>query len=353
MDTRYQTKLWMSAIALVLAIGQGCSSGSVGYTVDSEGGGRGMGEDEVLMGSTDQAGSPVNGIGEYAEGRSFNESGESYDPGAMGFSRAYNHEGTPDGMDIKNGGYNHNGLQYFEPGSGPNGAMSEYGHNYAGVPGYGSNNGPVSGFGSGYADSMNPGPEAWAEAFLRGNGSAGEDMSGGTVHSSQGYIRDGNGGLVPEHIDQDVLVAKANPYNSSSDNGHSDGHSMQRTRGSLMNGGHMGEEGEVKDVYFAFDSWKISQEGAYSLQADAEWLKSNPGERVTIEGHCDERGTQDYNMVLGKKRAEAARAYLVDLGVNSSQLKVVSYGKERPFCSEQNEHCYQQNRRGHMAVRSN
>lgn len=292
-------------------------------------------------------------------GRSFTESGESYDPGAVGFSRAYNHQGTPDGMDIKNGGYNYNGLQYFEPGSGPDGATSDYGHNYAGVPGYGSNNGPVTGFGNGYADSINPGPEAWAEAFLRGNGSGvGQDgslesMSGGTVHSSQGYIRDGNGGLVPEHVDQDVRVAKANPYNSTNDNGHDGGHPMQRTRGSMMNGGYTGGDGEVKDVYFAFDSWKISQDGAYSLQSDAEWLKSNPGHGVTIEGHCDERGTQDYNMVLGKKRAEAAKAYLVDLGVNPTQLKVVSYGKERPFCFEQNEHCYQQNRRGHMAVRSN
>ena len=123
--------------------------------------------------------------------------------------------------------------------------------------------------------------------------------------------------------------------------------------GSSVSGRHMGgANGHVQDVYFEFDSWKISKEGVSSLQSDADWLRAHPGQPVTIEGHCDSRGTQNYNMVLGRKRAEAARAYLIDLGVDASQLRVVSYGKERPFCSEHNEYCYQQNRRGHMSVGS-
>ena len=156
-----------------------------------------------------------------------------------------------------------------------------------------------------------------------------------------------------EHVDQDVFVARSNPYASEYGSGNQ---SRESHSASSMNGQYGSYEsswgGNVEDVYFAFDSWKISHEGAKSLQADAEWLKNHPGHQVTIEGHCDQRGTQDYNMVLGKKRAEAAKEYLVDLGVNSSQLKVVSYGKERPFCSEHNEFCYQQNRRGHIDLQN-
>ncbi|GJL48861.1 MAG: hypothetical protein NPIRA01_00880 [Nitrospirales bacterium] len=327
MNTRHQTRLWISAIALLLSIGQGCSSHSVGYTVDSEAGAH---EEGMMMGMTDESGNTMNGAGDYEQGRSFYESGESYDPGAVGSSRAYNHGGTPDGQGVSNGYYN--GLEYVNPGTGHDDAINGYGHNYAGV-GHGANNGPVTGFGDGFAEGVTPTPEAWAESFLRG-------------YDSRGNVE--NGGLSSEHVDQDVMVARSD----SSENGH--GGMTHSSRGTAMNGGQMASgHGNVEDVYFAFDSWKITKAGAYSLQNDAEWLKSNPGQRVTIEGHCDQRGTQDYNMVLGKKRAEAAKAYLIDLGVQPRQVKVVSYGKERPFCSEHNEHCYQQNRRGHLTIRNN
>lgn len=107
----------------------------------------------------------------------------------------------------------------------------------------------------------------------------------------------------------------------------------------------------LKDVFFAFDSWKISDEAKQALERDANWLKSNSGKVVTIEGHCDERGTQAYNVVLGEKRAKAVRNYLLELGVGAGRLTVTSYGKERPFCKEHDEACYQQNRRGHMTLR--
>jgi peptidoglycan-associated lipoprotein len=107
----------------------------------------------------------------------------------------------------------------------------------------------------------------------------------------------------------------------------------------------------LKHVYFAFDSWKISDEGKQALEMGAQWLQSNPEKIITIEGHCDERGTQAYNLVLGEKRAKAVRNYLVELGVGTGRLAVTSYGKERPFCKEHDETCYQQNRRGHMTLR--
>jgi peptidoglycan-associated lipoprotein len=108
----------------------------------------------------------------------------------------------------------------------------------------------------------------------------------------------------------------------------------------------------LNDVFFGYDSWTISEEGRQALMQDAQWIKDNAGAMVKIEGHCDERGTLAYNLVLGEKRAKAVRNYLVELGVSSNRLSVVSYGKERPFCNEHNETCYQLNRRGHVVVRS-
>lgn len=108
----------------------------------------------------------------------------------------------------------------------------------------------------------------------------------------------------------------------------------------------------LRDVFFAYDSWVISEEGRQSLSHDAEWMKSNPNALVKVEGHCDERGTVAYNFVLGEKRAKAARNYLVELGVGANRLSVVSYGKERPSCNEHAESCYQQNRRGRILIKS-
>ena len=121
----------------------------------------------------------------------------------------------------------------------------------------------------------------------------------------------------------------------------------------MIGSAKVGYEGRVQDIYFAFDSWSISSEGAKYLEEDAKWLQANPEKVLTIEGHCDQRGTQDYNLVLGKKRAEAAREYLINLGIQPNRIKIVSYGKERPFCQNDNEECFQENRRNHMVVRMN
>ncbi len=106
----------------------------------------------------------------------------------------------------------------------------------------------------------------------------------------------------------------------------------------------------LKDVFFAFDSWSLTEEGMQTLAGNAEWIKVNPNARLKIGGHCDERGTQAYNLVLGEKRAKTARNYLAELGVGANRLAVVSYGKERPFCKENDESCYQKNRRGQMQL---
>jgi peptidoglycan-associated lipoprotein len=108
----------------------------------------------------------------------------------------------------------------------------------------------------------------------------------------------------------------------------------------------------LRDIFFGYDSWTISDDQRQDLNRDAEWMKSNPAALVKVEGHCDERGTSDYNLVLGEKRAKAVRNYLVELGISANRLSVVSYGKERPACAEHAESCYQQNRRGHLVVKS-
>lgn len=108
----------------------------------------------------------------------------------------------------------------------------------------------------------------------------------------------------------------------------------------------------LRDVFFGYDSWTISEDGRQALSRDADWMRSNPSTAVKVEGHCDERGTAAYNLVLGEKRAKAVRNYLVELGVGANRLSVVSYGKERPFCNEHGEQCYQQNRRGHLVLRT-
>jgi peptidoglycan-associated lipoprotein len=143
-----------------------------------------------------------------------------------------------------------------------------------------------------------------------------------------------------ERIPGELLVAKTEP----SDTSRRQVEEIQREHLATAAAG-------LEDVFFGYDSWQISNEGKQTLMLDAEWIKANPGQKVTIEGHCDERGTLAYNLVLGEKRARSVQKYLVELGIDPNRLTVVSYGKERPFCKDREEGCPQKNRRGHIAVR--
>jgi peptidoglycan-associated lipoprotein len=104
----------------------------------------------------------------------------------------------------------------------------------------------------------------------------------------------------------------------------------------------------VKDVYFDYDKAEVRGDQQGSVQADVQFLTQHPNVNITIEGHCDERGSTEYNIALGDKRATAVKSALVAAGINASRIKTISYGKEKPFCSESNEACWQQNRRGHF-----
>lgn len=184
-----------------------------------------------------------------------------------------------------------------------------------------------------------------------GAGGSTGNASGGGVSSNFPDTslagRDGSGGLRgldknpgEERVNGGTMMAKLDPSQS--------GRQMDEIRSEQAAADAAG----LRDVFFAYDSFAISEEGRQSLSRDAEWIKSNPGAQLKIEGHCDERGTSAYNLVLGEKRAKAARNYLVELGVSANRLGVVSYGKERPFCKEHSESCYAQNRRGHVVVKT-
>ena len=104
----------------------------------------------------------------------------------------------------------------------------------------------------------------------------------------------------------------------------------------------------VKDIYFEYDKFDISPDQQAALRGDIDFLKQHANVRFTIEGHCDERGSTEYNLALGDNRANSVKNALVQGGVSADRIKTISYGKEKPFCTQSNEQCWQQNRRGHF-----
>lgn len=130
--------------------------------------------------------------------------------------------------------------------------------------------------------------------------------------------------------------------------------------GAFGNGGGAGNQGgrlhsfhatnDLKDIHFNFDQYDLDSNSKKVLEENATFLKSNPDMKVEIQGHCDERGTNNYNIALGERRAHSTKKYLVAQGVDSSRVNIISYGEEKPFCSDSNENCWFQNRRAHFMV---
>jgi peptidoglycan-associated lipoprotein len=107
---------------------------------------------------------------------------------------------------------------------------------------------------------------------------------------------------------------------------------------------------EVQDSYFDYNKADIRSDARQALGKTADFLRNYPQIKVTIEGHCDERGSTEYNLSLGDRRASATKQYLVSLGISADRMNTVSYGKEKPFCMDHDETCWQQNRRGHFIM---
>lgn len=106
----------------------------------------------------------------------------------------------------------------------------------------------------------------------------------------------------------------------------------------------------VKDAYFDYDKADIRADARDALARTAEFLRGYPQVKVVVEGHCDERGSTEYNLALGDRRAQAVRQFLISLGISADRMETVSLGKEKPFCMQSNEECWQQNRRGHFVL---
>ncbi|HUY25873.1 MAG TPA: peptidoglycan-associated lipoprotein Pal [Candidatus Binataceae bacterium] len=118
----------------------------------------------------------------------------------------------------------------------------------------------------------------------------------------------------------------------------------------LQNGTMGGTGGPLSDIHFGYNTYTIEPQDGSVLKANASWLEGHPQTRVQVEGHCDERGSEEYNIALGAKRAQSAKDYLVTLGIPSSRISTISYGKELPLCTEHDESCWSQNRRDHFVV---
>ena len=112
----------------------------------------------------------------------------------------------------------------------------------------------------------------------------------------------------------------------------------------------LNKKGYLQDAFFDYDQADLRDDARTALSGNAEWLKKYPSMQILVEGHCDERGTSAYNLALGDRRANGARDYVASLGISAARVRTVSYGKERPFCTESSESCWQQNRRAHFVI---
>jgi len=168
--------------------------------------------------------------------------------------------------------------------------------------------------------------------------------SGKKVVSSSGDVASQAGKTKSEEIQPDAI--KTVPLERSFDQPSGNPPSNLTLAPSTASGSDA-----LGDVFFDYDRFQIRKDAMPVLDSNARWLRANVSKTVLIEGHCDERGTIAYNLVLGEKRARAAMKYFQDLGVQASQLQITSYGETRPFCKQQNEDCYQQNRRAHFVTK--
>lgn len=321
MDTRFSTGCLLATLCLALTLGAGCTKKGVQATS----------EDEFLPGGSEAAASTGGGMpagggrGDLSEeslaGGSFEEPGGA---GPGGFNEG----------DLGAGGSPGDPSRGAAGGQGPGGEAGEGGR-------FGDASGGFGGSG-GFAPSGDPqGERGGVGAFPDVGGGGSPGSRGGQSFGAFEPIEPGQQTPLEDRLEQEgTMIAKADPSEAF----ESQVEDMRDERVNRIPEG-------FQDVFFGFDSWSISEEAKASLAKSAVWLKENPTASLTVEGHCDERGSAAYNLVLGEKRAKAVRHYLMELGVSPKRVTAVSYGEERPFCSDPTESCYQLNRRGHLVVR--
>jgi len=214
--------------------------------------------------------------------------------------------------------------------------------------------------GAGSEESGFVGQENLADAGAGvGNGS-----SGGI---SDGYVDDGSGFVREENLTESGSVDGApiiSREGGVTGNGSSSNGGSFNPFSSESNGGGLGSDqgiqearlysfrptSELKDIHFKFDKYDLDSQSKGVLKQNADFLKQHPSVKVEIQGHCDERGTNNYNLALGQRRAASTKRYLASLGIPENRLHVISYGEEKPFCADSNEGCWWRNRRAHFMV---
>ena len=117
--------------------------------------------------------------------------------------------------------------------------------------------------------------------------------------------------------------------------------------------GTIGKGGPLSDIHFGYNDYTVQDQDGPVLKSNASWLQTHPDAKVQVQGFCDERGSEEYNIALGAKRAEAGKDYLQTLGIDASRMSTISYGKELPLCTDHDEGCWSQNRRDHFSVSKN
>ena len=162
---------------------------------------------------------------------------------------------------------------------------------------------------------------------------------------SEGYFPNASGAF-SDLLEEESLIQEDSQFgNDGKGGGSPNDYWLNRTRAEQFTA-----QSGLEDVHFDFNSIQLSDRAKTILMANAEWLKAHPDAAVTIEGHCDERGTSSYNYVLGEKRAIRTKNYLTSLGVSDERLQIMSYGKDNPACWDPTEPCYQKNRRAHLVL---
>jgi len=167
-----------------------------------------------------------------------------------------------------------------------------------------------------------------------------EKMDGG-----EGYFPN-ESGTFSDLLEKESLIQEDSPFGHNGQGGGSpNDYWLNRTRAEQFTA-----QSGLEDVHFDFNSIQLNERAKTILMANAEWLKAHPDAAVTIEGHCDDRGTSSYNFVLGEKRAVRTKNYLASLGVSDERLQIMSFGKDNPVCWDPTEPCYQKNRRAHLVL---
>ena len=196
----------------------------------------------------------------------------------------------------------------------------------------GTGDGGGSGVGSGSGSGADSGMMA-GSTFDSGSGPGGIGGNSGDGFGSGSQANIGNGSSG---------AFDANPFEGGNAGSGGNG----GTQEARLNTFHATTD--LKDIHFNFDQYDLDSNSKQVLQQNASFLKKNPGMKVEIQGHCDERGTNNYNIALGERRAHSTKKFLVSQGIDSSRVNIISYGEEKPFCSDSNENCWLQNRRAHF-----